>query len=353
MDVSKWDKNFLINDNIPEGLTWFECREAPIKLYGLHVGESGTLQRLPDAVLDEIGNGGYRRFGMCTSGGRIRFRTNSKTVAIHVELSDTVLMPDMPLTGSSGCDVYIGDTEQRFAGFLFPRKEEQTHYSLCMTIDTTETITVNFPLYNGIRTMAVGITADASIWEPAPYTMVDPIVFYGSSITQGACASRPGNNYSAVIARWLNADYIDLGFSGSAVGEEGMARYIAGLNMSALVLEYDNNAPNPEHLRNTYEPFFRIIRKAHPHLPIVGMSRGEFKHAPAINGERREVIRSVYERAAAAGDTRCRFVDGESIFGERAWDSCMVGRCHPNDLGFMRMAEAIYAPLEELLREGK
>ncbi len=353
MDVSKWDKNFLVNDGIPDGLTWFECREKPIQLYGLHINKNGEFQRLPEDVLKEIGNEGYRRFGMCTSGGRIRFRTNSKTVAFRVEISDTVLMPDMPLTGSSGCDIYIGDSEQRFEGFMFPRKEDQTHYSLCLSIDTTETITVNFPLYNGIRMLAVGITSDASVWEPAPYTMTDPIVFYGSSITQGACAGRPGNNYAAIIARWLNADFVDLGFSGSAVGEAAMARYIAGLKMSALVLEYDNNAPDSKHLCNTYGNFFRIIREAHPTLPIVGMSRGEFKHNPVVNAERREVIRAVYEQAAKEGDTRCRFVDGESIFGERGWDSCMTGRCHPNDLGFMRMAEAIYAPLAELLREGK
>lgn len=349
MDVSKWDRNFLIDQAIPDGLAWYDGLAAPIAVHGLAVTGPEGCRRLPQAVLQETGNSGYDKFGVCTSGGRLRFRTDADIVAIRVELTDAVLMPDMPLSGSSGCDVYVGDRDPRFVSFLFPRQGDQLVYAACFSPDSTETVTVNLPLYNGVRSVAIGLPPQASLWAPAPYRVEAPIVFYGSSITQGACAGRPGNDYPAILSRWLGADYINLGFSGSAQGEPAMARYLAGLTMSACVLEYDYNAPNAAHLQKTYGPFFDILRAAQPDLPIIGMSRVNFRHFPEESRQRRAAIRQVYDRAQAAGDRRAWFIDGDTIFDEREWDSCMTGKCHPNDLGFMRMAQALFPLLQREL----
>ena len=105
-------------------------------------------------------------------------------------------------------------------------------------------------------------------WKsPTPYVVEKPIVFYGSSITEGGCASRVTNAYPALLSKWLNADYINLGFSGSAKGEIPVAEFIAEQSMSAFVYDYDHNAPNPEHLAATHEAFFSCdTGKKHQHI---------------------------------------------------------------------------------------
>lgn len=108
------------------------------------------------------------------------------------------------------------------------------------------------------------------------YAVKKPVVYYGSSITQGACASRPGNCYESILSRRLDCDYINLGFSGSAKGEDAIVDYIIGLDMSVFVMDYDYNAPTPEHLEKTHSKMFKAIRAEHPTLPIIIMPRPKF-----------------------------------------------------------------------------
>ena len=119
-------------------------------------------------------------------------------------------------------------------------------------IDLGETkmrqITINFPLYSAVSSLEIGLQETAVVESPTPYRVETPVVFYGSSITQGGCASRPGNCYTAVLSRRLDFDHVNLGFSGSGKAEQEMADYIAGLDMSVFVYDYDHNAPNLAHL---------------------------------------------------------------------------------------------------------
>lgn len=116
----------------------------------------------------------------------------------------------------------------------------------------------------------------SKIGKPTPYSIEKPIVFYGSSITQGGCASRPGNSYTHIICRWLDANMVNLGFSGNAKGEPEMAELISQIDMGALVMDYDHNAPDAEYLLNTHENFFKIIRSNHPYLPVIFVSKPDF-----------------------------------------------------------------------------
>ncbi len=64
---------------------------------------------------------------------------------------------------------------------------------------------------------------------------------------------------------------------------------------------------------------------------------------------RREIIRRTHQRTLAAGDLRTYFVDGETLFGARGRFACTIDRCHPNDLGQMRMAETLCPVLARAL----
>lgn len=256
-------------------------------------------------------------------------------------------MNHMPLSGMSGVDFYI---DRVFRGSLRPESNIQTEYEGGINKEKKlSQVTINLPLYNGVTEVYIGVDEDAVVTAPEEYCIARPVVFYGSSITQGGCASRPGNAYTSILTRWTDADHINLGFSGSALGEPIMAKYIASLSMSAFVMDYDHNAPSVEHLKATHKPFFKIIREAQPTLPVIFITKPDYDSDPVGNAMRRDVINETYISAQAAGDRAVYFVDGQSLFGTRDRDACTVDTCHPNDLGFMRMAEAVYPVLKKIL----
>lgn len=351
-DISKIDPNFLSSSAMTSDYVWYDIEEEPIEVRGLAVHEGDVYSRLPLSVAENT-NEGVAVLTYHTAGGHIRFRTDSKKIAIRVCSRYANMMSHMPLTGSAGVDVYLNG---RFASSVRPAGNKEGWYeNVCLNPFGMSCVEINLPLYNGLTHMLVGILPDSKIEAPMPYTMDVPIVYYGSSITQGGCASRPGNSYQGFLSRWLDADQINLGFSGSARGEQIMAEYIASLNMSAFVYDYDHNAPSIEHLRKTHEPFFRTIRKAHPDLPILMISRPDTDATVYSTmednycGKCSEIIYTTYQHAKDEGDDKVWFLDGATLFGGADRDSCTIDGAHPNDFGFHRMAETIYPILKEML----
>ena len=203
-------------------------------------------------------------------------------------------------------------------------------------------------LSEGTRKPPEGISLSQQ--EPLPRAIEKPIAFYGSSITQGGCVSRPANMYSHILCRMLDADCLNLGFSGSAMGEQSIAEYLATREMSAFVMDYDYNSTSLESLANTHYPFYKTVRRAHPDLPIVIVTH-PYYHAEAENDKaRKDVIRETVRRAAEEGDTRVEFVDSEAFFPLQMRDLYAVDALHPNDLGQFMMARAIYPALKRALQ---
>ncbi|MDD4772102.1 MAG: SGNH/GDSL hydrolase family protein [Eubacteriales bacterium] len=323
-------------------MKWINCLDKPIRIYGLLDG----YRRLPAEITDKV-NSGVTELALHTAGGRVRFATDSAALKVRVKLRAGGMMNHMPLSGMSGVDFYV---DGLFRGAVRPENPGQTEYEGGIVGENKMgQVTINLPLYNGLTEIYIGIEDNADIAPPQEYRVAKPVVFYGSSITQGGCASRPGNAYTAVVTRRADADHINLGFSGSGRGESVMARYIASLSMSAFVMDYDHNAPSADHLRATHKPFFKIIREAQPTLPVIFISKPDFDSDPVANAIRRDIINETFVSAQADGDRGVYFVDGQSLFGTRDRDACTVDTCHPNDLGFMRMAEHIYPALKKVL----
>lgn len=325
------------------------CTQAPIEIFGL---QNDLLPehfwRLPKKMMEKVSKG-VVHWAVRPVGGRVKFRTDSSKVTITTQLNTNDVDWAIPLSGSAGADVYIGcGIDTRYAGVAAPRSYVEKEGILTFVKGHfMEDITVNLPRNVELRDVWIEIEDEALIEAPTPYTVRRPLVFYGSSITQGGCASRPGNAYTAHLSRWLDADYINLGFSGSARGEIELAAYISTLEMSVFIYDYDHNAPSVEHLANTHEPFYHYIRNAQPELPIVILSRPDYDAHSDSAAKRRQVIYNTYTNAKAAGDNRVFFIDGETLFGTDNRESCTIDGCHPNDLGFMRMAKVIYPVLKE------
>ncbi|MDF2922265.1 MAG: hypothetical protein K0R57_1179 [Paenibacillaceae bacterium] len=330
----------------------YSCTEQPFQICGLQrqlLPEK--FWRLPQAVLEQAAAGVAAR-AIHPCGGRVRFRTDSSSVTIRTLLQTNVVDWAIPLSGSAGADVYVGRGGMvRYAGIATPKNYESRTGSLAFTKDKAmEDITIHLPRNEELENVFIELEDDALVEPPTPYDVEQPMVFYGSSITEGGCASRVANAYTALLSRWLDADYINLGFSGSARGEPELATYIAGLDMSVFIYDYDHNAPDLEHLEKTHEPFFRTIRQVQPGLPVLFLTKPDFDLDRETAWLRRKIIHRTYDNARASGDRNVYFIDGENYFGKKDREACTVDGCHPNDLGFMRMAETIYPVLNKILK---
>lgn len=350
MRISEIDKNFAHPSCIErEKLEFIPLGDPRFSLYGVSF-DGECLCRMPRSVAESV-SVGVAALSRHTAGGRIRFRTDSPYVAIRVKLNSVSHFSHMPYTGVSGIDMYISrEGKPEFVGCFAPPGDNPHTEEYEGVKDLGEglhEITLNLPLYAGVDSLLIGLESGSLIEKPSPYKTEKPVVFYGSSITQGGCASRAGMTYEAFLSSWLDFDYINLGFSGSAKAEREMAEYIAGLDMSAFVLDYDHNSPSVEHLLATHSRFLDIIRAKNPTLPILILT------TPSRIDNREErlgVIRKTYTRQKANGDQNIYFIDGRTLF-----DFCMcdgtVDGVHPTDLGFFSMAQKIYPVLKEMLRK--
>lgn len=348
MRIEDIDKNFKTENSVNvENLAYISVKKAPFDLYGFAVKE--RFLRISQDVAGSV-NPGVASLGPHTAGGRVRFRTDSPYVAISVKLPYVTKFPHMPLTGTSGFDMYTySGGVYKYVKTFNPTHDSGNAFEAIHRFGTREMrdITLNFPLYNAVDEVYIGLDKGSSLECGGKYIGSKPIVYYGSSITQGGCASRPGNAYQAIISRRYNADFINLGFSGSARGEKEIADYIASLEMSMFVYDYDHNAPTVEHLKSTHEPMFKIIRASHHDIPIIMMTRpfdGDEENVRA----RREVVLETYNNALNCGDKNVYFIDGEKMKDIMGGFSGTVDGCHPNDLGFMCMAKTLETIIDPL-----
>jgi len=354
MKIEKIDKNFApTGTDADDGFRYYGIDTDGFELSGFPWYERGkALCRLPVSILPDT-NPGVRSLAYCTSGGALRFKTDAAEIALRAELSSGSDMNHMPRTGSSGFDLFVGAGKDRrflsnippavntttvegvFKGYQRPRMREYTLY---------------FPLYNGVKSVSLGFAPGATIERPSRYAIENPIVFYGASITQGGCASRPGNAFSHLLGRWLDADFVNLGFSGSSRGEGVIADAINSLDMSVLCIDYDQG--EIEEFEANHEAFFLRIREKNPALPIIIIA----KRDPKPNYEREddglvrriEIIRRTYSNAVSKGDKNVYFIGNGDLFSCDHRDACTVDGVHPNDYGFVQMATGLLSIIKDL-----
>lgn len=323
--------------------------DAPLQVSGVpFFQEKQKLVRLPEELIAQLPH--LEHLGRRCSGGRVALTTDSPSFTVEVTLKTLTVDVGMSLFSAQGVQVMVGERENaRHLGVVNPPDYETKTFSATFQKDPKlEQITLYFPRNEQLENIRIQLEDEARILPPTPYKYKKPVVFYGSSITEGGCACCNTNSYPAILSRWLDFDFYNLGFSGNAKGELVMADYISTFDMGAFVYDYDHNAPSPEHLEQTHKPFFDRIRQAHPHLPILMMTRPAEVYTPEMQ-KRRQIVKATYEAALSAGDRNVYFLDGEQFYGERDRNLCSFDNCHPNDLGFYRMACCIRPVLEKML----
>jgi hypothetical protein len=347
-DLDAIDKNFKIETSLKkEDICFYDVECGVFRIYGVSK-ENGMFRRMPERVAESVNQGVYG-LHTNTAGGRVRFVTNSSYVAIKTNYTPC-RKPHFALSGSSGFDMYTGTGETaRYAGTFIPPVDVEDGYESIIEFEDAQerVITVNFPLYSDVRKLYIGLQEGASLKEAPEYKIKTPVVYYGSSITQGACASKPGSCYPSILSRKFDCDYINLGFAGSARGEEAMGDYIKELDMSIFVLDYDHNAPNLEKLKATHSRLFQQVRSKHPDLPIIILPRPRYYHR-GQDKERFEVIERTYLDAKEQGDENVYFISGKKLMA-LVKDNGSVDNTHPTDSGFLSMSLALEEFFEEIL----
>ena len=346
-NISQIDRNFAVQTSLNiEDIRFYNIQDAPFSIHGVFY-ENGAYRRMPEQVAQSVSEKVYQ-LHTHTAGGRVRFVTDSRYVAIKAVMHNIGKMPHFALTGSAGFDLYVGK-RQEYCGAFVPPFDISDGYESVVRFDrqAQREITLNFPLYSGISELYIGLEDGATLKKAPAYKHSKPIVFYGSSITQGGCASRPGNAYQSIVSRALQTDYWNLGFSGSAKGELEIAQYIAGLDMSVFVYDYDHNAPTLEHLEATHQKMFSLIREQNPDLPILILSRPKYRLTDTEQ-KRLAIIKRTYDEAIAAGDQHTHMIDGPTLM-RYAKNDGTVDIHHPNDLGFHSMAKVLIPQLRALL----
>lgn len=292
-----------------------------------------------------------------SAGLRYRFVTDASSLRARWKLRRVgqLALPHMPATGVSGLDLYVRDGGRwHWIGAGRPEKPALNDALLAdgLKHEKREYL-LYLPLYNGVESVEIGLPAGAT-FEPAPdrYAAQKPMLFYGTSIVQGGCASRPGMAHAAVLGRMLDWPIVNLGFSGNAKSEPEVAALLAGLDPAVYVLD---SLPNlsPEEAAQRLEPFVQAIRAAHAKTPIVLVENETYTDSPfrqerldkvvAVNS----LLKKQYERMKANGDAAVYYVPASSLLGGDGEDT--VDGTHPTDLGFLRIAEGMSPVLREAL----
>ncbi|MBQ9728285.1 MAG: hypothetical protein IJV85_06280 [Clostridia bacterium] len=358
MDIASIDKNFALQGIEGDDIEWFDILEKPFSIHGVLYDEQEELfLRLPRKTAQAVSRGVNILCPM-TTGGRVRFTTDSPFVAIKcIAPFYCGALSHMPILGTHGFSVYVnGVFDGKFAPENFENAKDGVFaFEEKRTFMTAKEGEENlcelfFPLYGGVKKLYVGLKKGSVLKEPKPYSVTTPVVFYGSSITQGCCASRPGNDYISYLSRWLDCDYVNLGFSGNGKAEPIMIDYLNSLPASVYVLDYDYNAESLEELREHHLPMYERIRSVHKDVPLLFISKPDLEYDPETYA-RRDIILETYNIAKERGDQNVAFIDGTTLYGDKDRDACAVDTCHPNDLGFYRMAEGIYPVLKKLLKK--
>ncbi|SDE22276.1 N-terminus of Esterase_SGNH_hydro-type [Paenibacillus sp. UNCCL117] len=358
VQATQLDEHMKLQGIAAEGLVWHSPDNAPFRLAGFPwFGQDGRYARLPERT-EETLPPAVVQLAACTAGGQIHMRTDSTRLALRVKLAGVAGMYHMPATGQCGFDCYLGPSGEKhyLSTTRYDHKLDAFEADLWKGLPKElRHVTINFPLYQGVEEVSIGLDEDAVLLPPEPYVRPDKVVLYGTSITQGGCASRPGMAYTNIVSRNLNLEFVNLGFSGSGKGEPEVARTIAGIPDPALyVLDYEANCGDYDRLAETMPAFIRILRDAHPEVPILVVSRIVYPNerfypeAAAARLRRRELQSGIVASLREQGDRNVHFLDGESLMGIEGHEGT-VDACHPTDLGFSQMAQGIEPKLRELL----
>lgn len=341
-----------------ETLHYQDAAAFPVYGQAFKASPEHPYRRLPEALSGVVREPVWR-LGCNSAGLYVRFRTDAPEV--HARWTNTGYhMPHMTDCGAGGLDLYaLLNGKWTYVGSGFNWGEISSSHER-MLVGNMEPVMREYMLYLGlydeIKSIELGVPEGYSLLEPVADTPVHerPIVMYGTSILQGGCASRPGMAFTNILARRFDRTVINLGFSGNALLDFEIAELMASVeDPSVFVLDYVPNASAAQ-IAEKGERFFRILRDAHPGVPVIFVEDPQFAHGVVDQAIAEEVRsknaaqKALFQKLRKAGEKRLYYVPSQGMTGDDG--EAFVDGIHLTDLGMTRYASHIERALKKALR---
>jgi len=332
-----------------KGVDWYDVQLLTVE-GRVFANRKAPFDRLPakaeKTVRPPVWNLSRHSAGIC-----VRFETDASELHARWTLTSARLaMEHMPATGVSGLDLYVlHEGMWRWLATGRPRGKS-TQAVLSRPAAGKRQYMMYLPLYNGVESVQLGVPADASLAGLSRSSK--PIVFYGTSITQGGCASRTGMVHTAILGRRLDRPVVNMGFSGNGTMDKSMGDLLGEIDAGVYVIDCLPNMAFQAVAERTI-PLVRQLRKARPHVPILLVEDRSYSHSFLIQSARqrnlasRRALRSAFRKLTKDGVKELYYLEGESLLGDDNLGT--VDGSHPTDLGFMRMADKFEPILRKIL----
>ncbi|WP_240963645.1 SGNH/GDSL hydrolase family protein [Luteolibacter luteus] len=335
-------------------LKWRDVKEWGVE--GRAFGDmerKSWFDRLPARAEGKVTNQVWR-LGQDTAGMLVRFKTDAKAIWANYKLREARLaQPNLTAIGASGLDLYARDAEGkwRWVGVTKPDNQEVRQAIVSGMAPGFREYMLYLPLYNGIENLEIGVAPDAKFEAVAP-RQEKPIVFYGTSITHGASASRPGMCHTAILGRRFDRHVVNLGFSGNGRMDAAVGDLLVEIDAAVYVIDCVPNM-NAEAVREKCIPLVKQLRAAKPEVPILLVEDRRNTNSwvlPQRNShheKNHEALKECFASLQAEGIKNLHYLPGDKLLGDDGEAS--TDGSHPSDLGFVRQADVFESVLRPLL----
>jgi hypothetical protein len=292
-----------------------------------------------------------------SAGMMVRFKTDATAISVHYKLSKGRLsMPHMPATGVSGVDLYARDADGKWkwVGVTKPTAQEVKAEIIKGLAPGEREYAAYLPLYNGVEFLWIGVPP-GSTFEGLP-PREKPLVFYGTSITHGACASRPGMVHTAILGRRFDRPVVNLGFSGNGRMDQAVGDILAEVDAAVYVIDCLPNM-NPAEVAAKCVPLVERLRAAQRDTPIILVEDRRFTNSwilPAkdkFHTENHAALKTAFQTLQKKGVKHLYYIPGDNLYGNDSEGS--TDASHASDLGFMRQADVFEPVIRKALEERK
>lgn len=334
-------------------MQWIDFPDNRIQICGLNWFDKTApkLQRFPDCYQNDLPEAVFNS-GKQTAGVRLRFQTDTTTLSIRAKYPKLSPRTNMTQFTARGISTYVNG---RCWSARIPEAENgEAELSLFNNVPRVmREVCLYLPLYGPIDILAIGTDENAKFATPTSFALDKPILFYGTSITQGGCASRPGLSYQGMLGRKYNIDYFNFGFSGRGKCEPEVATVLTKTAPSCFVIDAGQNN-TVEELQERYRPFIDILRQAHPNIPLLATTPIFYNaelwsqtHIQTVTQKRQIISDTIWNRMGE-GDLNLHLLEAKDYLGDTFTDGAVDGG-HPNDLGFAHMADTLGQKLAQIL----
>ncbi|HEX2639767.1 MAG TPA: SGNH/GDSL hydrolase family protein, partial [Pyrinomonadaceae bacterium] len=336
---------------------WYDVRTLTVEGRGWS-DTAEFFDRLP-ARAEKLVRPEVWRLSRNSAGMSIRFVTDADSISVRWRLrSPNLALPNMTATGVSGVDLYVKDKGMwRWAASGKADKPVVNEQKIISNMSRkSREYRLYLPLYNGVESVELGLPPNAFVTPAKPFPVSDkPIVFYGTSIVQGASASRPGIAYPSILGRRLNRPVINLGFSGNGRMESEVAQLLVDLDAAGFVIDCLPNLSTGSDVTERTPKLVRILREKRPHTPIILVENIQYPdifietNKNKVVREKNAALRKVYKELISAGVSELYYVSSANLIGSDG--EATIDGVHPTDLGFVRMANIFEPILRRILRQ--